>query len=31
VALIPVIGLMALVAARLFWNLSLRRFQGVSG
>jgi ABC-2 type transport system permease protein len=31
VALIPLVGLGAFVASRLFWNASLRRFQGVSG
>jgi ABC-2 type transport system permease protein len=31
VTLIPLVGLAAFVASRVFWNASLRRFQGVSG
>ena len=31
VALVPLVGLAAFVASRVFWNASLRRFQGVSG
>ena len=31
VAIIPLVGLAAFLASRLFWNASLRRFQGVSG